>query len=62
MSFGELLVGGGGGWAEILALALLLFILRFVSQIWDIEFQETFLVLTLNRLDQELEQEPSLTI
>ena len=51
-----------GGWAEIIASALLLFLLRFESQIWDIDFKGVLWVLTLTRLDQEREQSPSLTI
>ena len=60
MSFGELLVMGGG-LAEIIMSALLLIILKFESKIWDIDFKVSW-VLTLNRLDLEWEQEPNLTI
>ena len=35
--------GGGGGWAEIITSALLLFLLRFESQIGDIELKGVFL-------------------
>ena len=42
----------GGWWHEIITSALLLFLLKFESQIWDIDFKGVFWVLTLTRLER----------